>query len=87
MPYYVYILICKDGTLYTGYTQNVEARMKLHKLGRGAKYMRTHQPEKIVYLEKFETRSEAMKREREIKKLPREKKLKLIRPRLRKKNT
>jgi len=76
-PYYVYILVCKDGAFYTGYTQDVEARMKLHKLGRGAKYVRTHQPEKVVYLEKFETRSDAMKREREIKRLTHAEKQKL----------
>jgi len=87
MPYYVYIVICKDGAFYTGYTQDVEARMKLHKLGRGAKYMRTHQPEKVVYLEKFETRSDAMKREREIKRLPREEKLKLTSLRMRVKSS
>jgi len=77
MPYYVYILICKDGAFYTGYTQDVEARMKLHKLGRGAKYVRLHPPEKVVYLEKFETRSDAMKREREIKRLTHREKQKL----------
>jgi len=77
MPYYVYILVCKDGAFYTGYTRDVEARMKLHRSGRGAKYVRMHQPEKVVYLEKFETLSDAMKREREIKRLPREEKLKL----------
>jgi len=87
MPYYVYIIICKDGAFYTGYTQDVEARMKLHKLGRGAKYVRTHQPKKVVYLEKFDTRSNAMKREREIKRLPRKEKQKLTSLRTRKKST
>jgi len=77
MPYYVYVLMCKDGAFYTGYTQDVKARMKLHRLGRGARYARTHPPEKVVYLEKFETRSEAMKREREIKRLTHAEKLKL----------
>jgi len=87
MPYYVYIIICEDGAFYTGYTQDVEARMKLHKLGRGAKYVRTHQPKKVVYLEKFDTRSNAMKREREIKRLPRKEKQKLTSLRTRKKST
>jgi len=87
VPYYVYILLCKDGAFYTGYTRNVETRMKLHKLGRGAKYVRTHQPKKIVYVEKFETRSEAMKREREIKKLTHAEKQKLTSLRMRKKST
>jgi len=77
MPYYVYLLICKDGAFYTGYTRDMKARMKLHKSGRGAKYVRTHQPEKVVYLEKFETRSDAMKRERVIKKLTHAEKLEL----------
>jgi putative endonuclease len=77
MPYYVYILSCEDGALYTGYTKNVKARMRLHQLGRGAKYLKTHSPDKIVYLEEFETRSTAMKREREIKKLTRLQKLRL----------
>jgi len=87
MPYYVYILMCKDGAFYTGHAKDVEARMKLHKLGRGAKYVRTHQPKKIVYLEEFETRSQAMKREREIKRLTHTGKLKLTSLRVRKKVT
>jgi len=85
LPYYVYILVCKDGAFYTGYTHDMEARMKLHTIGKGAKYLRTHQPKKVVYLEKFETRSEAMKREREIKRLTHAEKLKLTCLRLRKK--
>jgi len=83
MPYYVYIIVCKDGALYTGYTHDVKARMKRHRLGRGARYVRTHPPEKVVYLEKFETRSNAMKREREIKRLTHAEKLKLTSLRLR----
>jgi len=85
LPYYVYILVCKDGAFYTGYTQDMEARMKLHRLGKGAKYLRTHQPKKVVYLEKFENRSEAMRREREIKRLTHGEKLKLTGLRMRKK--
>jgi putative endonuclease len=87
MPYYVYILACEDGTFYTGYTRDVEARMNLHKLGRGAKYLRTHKPEKIVYLEKFNARSDAMKREREIKRLTHAEKQKLTGLRARKKSS
>jgi len=87
MPYFVYIVVCKDGAFYTGYTRDVEARMKLHRLGRGAKYVRTHPPERVVYLEKFETRSGAMKREQEIKKLTREEKLKLTGLRVRVKSS
>jgi len=78
MPYYVYVLACKDGAFYTGYSRDVEARLRLHKKGKGARYARTHPPKKIVYVEKFETRSGAMKREREIKRLTRAEKLKLI---------
>lgn len=82
MPYYVYIVVCKDGAFYTGYTQNVEARFLLHKKGRGAKYVRTHPPKKVVYVEKFETRGVAMKREREIKRLTHAQKLRLVSSRI-----
>jgi predicted GIY-YIG superfamily endonuclease len=67
MPYYVYILLCEDGTYYTGYAKNVKRRVERHKKGQGARYTRMHQPEKIVYVKKFDSRGEAMKREREIK--------------------
>jgi putative endonuclease len=79
MPYYVYIIACKDGAFYTGYTRNVKARLKQHKLGKGARYLKTHQPDKIVYMEKFASRGEAMKRERAIKRLTHAQKLKLTR--------
>ena len=87
MPkYYLYILQCKDGTLYTGITTDVRRRFKEH-LGKagggagagiGARYTRSHQPEKIVYTEAHPTRSAALKREAEIKKWRREKKLTFI---------
>ncbi len=67
MPYYVYILLCKDGSYYTGYTKDVEYRVKQHKKGHGARYTRVREAEKMVYVEVFNSRSEAMKREREIK--------------------
>ena len=67
MPHYVYILLCKDGSYYTGYARNVKRRVKRHKKGQGARYTKMHEPEKIVYVEEFDSRSEAMKREREIK--------------------
>jgi len=85
MPYYVYVLVCKDGAFYTGYTKDVETRMKLHKTGRGAKYVRTHLPQEVVYLEKFETRSDAMKREREIKRMSHAEKMKLAGSKVREK--
>ena len=69
MPYYVYILLCQDGTFYTGYTKNVEERAKLHANGRGARYTKSHPPQEIVYVEQFISRSESMKREKAIKKL------------------
>ena len=78
MAYYVYILRCKDGSYYTGHTKNVENRFIMHKKGRGARYTIIHEPEKLVYIEQLESRSEAMKRERKIKKLSHNKKQQLI---------
>jgi putative endonuclease len=78
MPYYVYVLLCKDGAFYTGYTRNVESRFRLHKKGKGARYLKTHPPKKVVYVEEFETRSQAMKRERQIKHLTHDEKKKLV---------
>lgn len=77
--HYIYILQCSDGSLYTGWTTDLEARMKAHNAsgGAGAKYTRGRGPVQMIYSERFETKSEALKREIQIKKLPREKKLKL----------
>jgi putative endonuclease len=77
--YFVYILRCVDGTLYTGIATDVARRFAEHKEGRGAKYTRAHKPVKIVYQEKVGTRSKAQSREAEIKKLSRTKKLAIIR--------
>jgi putative endonuclease len=77
MPY-VYILECADGTLYTGWTVNVEQRVKVHNAGRGARYTRMHGPVKLVYFEELPDRVAAQKRELEIKRWPREKKLQLV---------
>jgi len=77
MPY-VYIVECADGTLYTGWTVNVEQRVKVHNAGRGARYTRMHGPVKLVYFEELPNRVAALKREFEIKRWPRVKKLKLI---------
>ena len=66
MLYYVYIILCQDGSFYTGYTKNIEERTKLHSNGKGAKYTRAHPPEKVAYTEQFTSRSEAMKREKAI---------------------
>ena len=76
--YYVYILKCCDGTLYCGYTNDVEKRFETHQSGKGAKYTRGRLPLELVYTEEFETKSEAMKRECEIKKMSREKKMEII---------
>lgn len=76
--YYVYILECCDGTLYTGWTTNVDERLIAHNNGKGAKYTRTRIPSILKYTECFNTKQEAMKREYYIKHLSREKKLKLI---------
>jgi putative endonuclease len=78
MPF-VYIVRCSDGTLYTGWAVDVAARVKAHNAGRGAKYTRMRLPVKLVYSEELPTRAEAMKRERQIKRYPRAKKLALSR--------
>lgn len=76
MPF-VYILRCSDNTLYTGWAVDVAARVKAHNAGRGAKYTRTRLPVKLVHSEELPTRAEAMKRERQIKRYPRARKLEL----------
>ncbi|ATD56052.1 GIY-YIG nuclease family protein [Clostridium chauvoei] len=75
---YVYILKCVDGTLYTGWTNNLEKRLKAHSSGKGAKYTRCRLPVELVYYEVYEDKISAMKREYEIKKLKRNEKLELI---------
>jgi len=69
MGYYVYILLCRDGSYYTGYTQDLKNRLEQHLNGKGSKYTRMKRPQRIVYMEWLETRSDAMKREKEIKRL------------------
>jgi predicted GIY-YIG superfamily endonuclease len=76
--WYVYILRCSDGTLYTGSTDNVERRVAVHNSGKGAKYTRSRRPVEIVYREEYETYSAALKREAAIKKLSRRDKLALL---------
>lgn len=75
---YTYIVECSDGTLYTGWTNNLEKRLEAHNAGKGAKYTKTRRPVKLVYQEQFETKEEAMSREYHIKQLGRKEKLKLI---------
>lgn len=76
---YTYIVKCSDGTLYTGWTKDLNKRLEAHNTGKGAKYTRTRRPVKLVYFECFETKEEAMRREYEIKQFSREEKLRLIR--------
>ncbi len=78
MPFYVYLLLCSDGSFYTGYTKNLEERTKLHESGKGARYTRMHKPEGVAHVELFDSRAKAMKRERAIKKLSHQQKLNLI---------
>ena len=75
---YTYILECNDGTLYTGWTNNLENRIKCHNSGKGAKYTRGRLPVKLVYFEEFSDKREAQSREYFIKSLTRDKKLRLI---------
>lgn len=75
---YTYILKCSDGTFYTGWTNDLEKRLKAHNEGKGAKYTKARRPVTLVYYECFFSKEEAMKREYEIKHLTRKKKEKLI---------
>jgi len=76
--FFVYILECEDGTLYTGYTTDLERRFSAHLSGKGAKYTRSHKPAGIVYYEVFDDRHEALSREWHIKKMKRREKEMLI---------
>ncbi|NFA59544.1 GIY-YIG nuclease family protein [Clostridium sporogenes] len=75
---YVYIVECRDKTLYTGWTTDIERRVNQHNKGEGAKYTRARRPVVLKYFEEFDTNGEAMKRECEIKKLSRQDKIKLF---------
>jgi putative endonuclease len=75
---YTYILRCADGSLYTGWTADLEKRLKAHNSGHGAKYTKSRRPVELVYYETYEDKVEAMRREYAIKQLTREDKLKLI---------
>jgi putative endonuclease len=76
--HYCYILQCRDKTLYCGYTNNLDKRLAVHNSGKGAKYTKIRLPVKLVYSESFATKSEAMKREYQIKQYTRLQKLDLI---------
>ncbi|MFA5953921.1 MAG: GIY-YIG nuclease family protein [Patescibacteria group bacterium] len=76
--YFVYLLLCEDNSIYTGITVNIENRLRRHKNGSGAKYTRARKPVQVLYTEQHETRKAAAKREAQIKRWKRGKKLELI---------
>ena len=75
---YVYMLRCRDGSLYTGWTNDLEKRLKAHNSGSASKYTRTRLPAELVYFEEWESKEAAMSREWHIKRLSSADKLKLI---------
>lgn len=76
---YTYMLRCADGSLYTGWTNDLEKRLAAHQSGRGGKYTKAHRPVELVYQEAFPTREEAMRREWRIKQLTKAEKERLVR--------
>jgi putative endonuclease len=77
--HFVYIVRCRDGTLYTGYARDPRAREKVHNSGRGARYTSGRRPVALAYSEPFDSKSAALRRESELKRWPRSKKERLIR--------
>lgn len=75
---YTYIVKCKDGSLYTGWTNDLEKRIRAHNEGKGAKYTKSRRPVTLVYYETFETKEEAMSREYHIKRMNRKEKEELV---------
>ena len=78
MTYYTYVVKCSDGSLYTGYTNDLEKRISVHNEGKGARYTRSRRPVELVYYEEYPTKEEAMSREWHIKQLTRAEKEKII---------
>jgi predicted GIY-YIG superfamily endonuclease len=78
MPWLVYILSCRDGSLYTGITNDLPKRLKTHAAGKASRYTRSRLPVRLAYQEPQPTKSRALKREAAIKRLPRDKKLQLV---------
>lgn len=74
----IYMLKCNDGSLYTGVTNNLEARLGVHRLGKGSKYVRSRRPFELIYTEEHPSKSDALKREHQIKRLSRDAKIQLI---------
>ncbi len=75
---YTYIVTCSDGSLYTGWTNDLERRIQAHNSGRGAKYTKSRRPVALAYYEEFSTKEEAMRREWEIKHMTRQEKMRMI---------
>ena len=75
---YTYMVRCRDNSLYTGWSNDLEHRVKMHNSGKGAKYTMTRLPVELVYYEEWETKTEAMQREAAIKKLNKAKKEELV---------
>ncbi len=78
MSFFVYLLKCRDNTFYCGYTNNLEKRVKTHNLGKASKYTRARLPAKLIYVEDLSSKSNALKREYQIKQLSRYEKEELI---------
>lgn len=76
---YTYVVRCSDGSLYTGWTNDLEKRILAHNEGKGAKYTKPRRPVELIYYEEFPTKEEAMSREWKIKHMSRKQKLKMIR--------
>ena len=76
--WFVYILNCSDGTLYTGITNDLDRRIKAHNAGTASKYTRVRRPVSIVYSEEVETKGDALRRELQIKRLTRSEKMEII---------
>lgn len=76
--WFVYILLCKDGSLYTGISNNLAKRLTDHKNGKGGRYTRSHKAVRIVYSESLTGQSDALKKEMYIKGMPREKKIRIF---------
>lgn len=78
MKHYCYLVRCSDNTFYCGYTNNLDKRIAAHNNGKGAKYTKSRRPVTLVYSEVYDNKSDAMKREWQIKQLTRQQKQKLI---------
>lgn len=75
---YTYIVKCSDGSLYTGWTNDLDKRLRAHNSGKGAKYTKSRRPVVLAYYEEFQTKEEAMHREWEIKRMSRQEKMRMI---------